>query len=91
MSQTPSGASSQQEVGFYEIRLRGHLAPRWASQLEVLSLTNEGDGTTIIRTPVVDQAALHGLLHKIRDLGLTLISVAALDRTGPDDSPIVAQ
>jgi hypothetical protein len=91
MSQTPSGASRQQEVGFYEIRLRGHLAPRWASQLEVLSLTNESDGTTTIRARAIDQAALHGLLHKIRDLGLTLISVAALDRTGPDESPIVAQ
>jgi hypothetical protein len=56
-----------------------------------LSLTNEGDGTTTIRARAVDQAALHGLLDKIRDLGLTLISVAALDRTGPDDSPIVAQ
>jgi hypothetical protein len=91
MSQTPSGASSQQEVGVYEIRLRGHLAPRWASQLEVLSLTNEGDGTTTIRARAIDQAALHGLLHKIRDLGLTLNSVVALDRTGPDETPIVAQ
>jgi hypothetical protein len=56
-----------------------------------LSLTNEGDGTTTLHAPAVDQAALHGLLHKIRDLGLTLISVAALDRTGPDEPPIVAQ
>ena len=91
MSQTPSGAGSQQEVGFYEIRLRGHLAPRWATRLEVLSLTNEDDGTTTIRARTVDQAALHGLLDKIRDLGLTLISVAALDRTGPDETTIVAQ
>jgi hypothetical protein len=91
MSQTPSGAGSQKEVGFYEIRLRGHLAPRWATRLEVLSLTNEDDGTTTIRARTVDQAALHGLLDKIRDLGLTLISVAALDRTGPDETPIVAQ
>jgi len=91
MSQTPSGPCSQEEVGFYEIRLRGHLAPRWTTRLDVLNLTNEGDGTTTIRARAVDQAALHGLLDKIRDLGLTLISVAALDRTGPDDSPIVAQ
>jgi hypothetical protein len=91
MSQTPSGTGSQQEVGFYEIRLRGHLAPRWATQLEVLTLTNEDDGTTTIRAGAVDQAALHGLLDKIRDLGLTLISVAALDRPGSDDFPIVAQ
>jgi len=91
MSQTPSGAGSQQEVGFYEIRLRGHLAPRWATRLEVVSLTNEGDGTTTICARAVDQAALHGLLDKIRDLGLTLISVASLDRHGPDETPIVAQ
>ncbi len=91
MSQTPSGAWRQEEVGFYEIRLRGHLAPRWRTRLDALSLTNEADGTTTIRARAVDQAALHGLLEKIRDLGLTLISVAALDRTGPDDSPIVAQ
>jgi hypothetical protein len=88
MSPTPSGAGSQQEVGSYEIRLRGHLAPRWASRLEALSLTNEGDGTTTIRARAVDQAALHGLLQKIRDLGLTLISVAVLDRTGPDETPV---
>lgn len=91
MSQTPSGAGSQQEVGFYEIRLQGHLAPRWATWLEVLSLTNEGDGTTTLVARAVDQAALHGLLHKIRDLGLTLLSVAALDRNGPDETPVVAQ
>jgi hypothetical protein len=91
MSQTPSGAGSQQEVGFYEIRLQGHLAPRWATRLEVLSLTNDGDGTTTIRARSVDQAALHGLLDKIRDLGLTLISVAALDRTGPDETPTITQ
>ena len=45
----PPRAGSQQEVGFYEIRLQGHLDPRWATRLEVLSLTHEGDGTTAIR------------------------------------------
>jgi hypothetical protein len=91
MIQTPSGAGSEPEVGFYEIRLRGHLAPRWATRLEVMSLANESDGTTTIRARAVDQAALHGLLDKIRDLGLTLISVAAVDGTDPDETPIVAQ
>ena len=80
MSQTPSGAGSGREAGFYEIRLRGHLGPRWASRLEVASLTCDSDGTTALRVTVVDQAALHGLLHKIRDLGLPLISVAPAEQ-----------
>ncbi len=61
--------------GRYEIRLRGHLESRWAAWFDGLSLTNESDGTTIIYGPVADQAALHGLLQKVRDLGLPLVSV----------------
>ena len=61
--------------GRYEIRLKGHLDSRWAAWFDGLSLTNESDGTTIIRGPVVDQAALHGLLQKVRDIGLPLVSV----------------
>ena len=61
--------------GRYEIRLRGHLDSRWAAWFDGLSLSNESDGTTIIGGPVVDQAALHGLLQKVRDLGLPLVSV----------------
>lgn len=59
----------------YEIRLRGHLDPRWAAQFEGLSLTQEPDGTTVLVGEVVDQAALHGLLRRVRDLGLPLVSV----------------
>lgn len=77
---TPSGAGSGREDGFYEIRLRGHLSPRWAGRFEVSSLSRDSDGTTALRVTVVDQAALHGLLHKIRDLGLPLISVALAER-----------
>jgi hypothetical protein len=80
MNQTPSGAGSGRAVGFYEISLQGHLDPRWATRLEVSSLSHESDGTTALRVAVVDQAALHGLLHKIRDLGLPLISVVPADR-----------
>ena len=61
--------------GRYEIRLRGHLDSRWAAWFDGLSLTNSSDGTTIICGPVADQAALHGLLTKIRDLGLPLLEV----------------
>ena len=79
--------------GQYEIRLKGHLDSRWAAWFDGLSLTRENDGTTIICGPVADQAALHGLLQKVRDLGLPLVSVTQVqpDRpecppTGPDNS-----
>jgi hypothetical protein len=65
--------------GWYEIRLKGHLDSRWVSWLDVLSLINESDGTTLIRGRIADQAALHGLLQKVRDLGLPLISVTQVE------------
>jgi hypothetical protein len=70
----------------YEIRLKGHLDSRWAAWFDGLTLTNESEGTTAIRGPVVDQAALHGLLQRLRDVGLPLISVTQLDPNRPDDS-----
>ena len=76
MSQTSAG--SQRDAARYEIRLKGHLDSRWAAWFDGLTLTNQTDGTTTIRGPVVDQAALHGLLQKIRDLGLPLVSVTQI-------------
>ena len=72
---TTRRAGHEHEAGRYEIRLKGHLDPRWAAWFDGLTLTREGDGTTVIQGPVVDQAALHGLLQKVRDLGLPLVSV----------------
>jgi hypothetical protein len=69
-----------------EIRLHGHLHRRWASWFDGLSITQEADGTTVISGPVTDQAALHGLLQKVRDLGLPLISVTS-HATPPTRSP----
>jgi hypothetical protein len=63
------------EGGRYEIRIQGHLDGRWAAWFDGLSLTRESDGTTVIHGSVLDQAALHGLLGKVRDLGLPLIAV----------------
>ena len=63
------------EARRYEIRLKGHLDSSWAEWLGGMSLTHASDGTTVLVGPVVDQAALHGLLQKLRDLGITLISV----------------
>ena len=59
----------------YEIRLKGHLDSSWADWLGGMSLTHAGDGTTVVAGPVADQAALHGLLQKLRDMGVTLIAV----------------
>jgi hypothetical protein len=61
----------------YEIRIRGHLEPRWASWFDGLTLTQDPDGTTVIRGEVADQAALHGLIQKVRDIGLPLVSVTS--------------
>jgi hypothetical protein len=73
MSASPAGRPDR--LPAYEIRLQGHLDPRWAAWFDGLSLTSDGDGTTALRGPVVDQAALHGLLQKLRDVGIPLISL----------------
>jgi hypothetical protein len=59
----------------YEIRIKGHLEDRWADRFEGMTFSHESDGTTALYGPLTDQAALHGLLNGIRDLGLTLLSV----------------
>ena len=74
---------SHSDAGRYEIRLQGHLHSRWAAWFDGLSLTNESDGTTIISGRVADQAALHGLLQKVRDIGVTLVSVTQADPDQP--------
>ena len=79
MSDTRASSDTRRELGQYEIRLKGHLAARWAAWFDGLSLTQESDGTTVIRGAVIDQAALHGLLSKVRDLGLPLIAVTQID------------
>ena len=79
MSDTHAASDARRELGPYEIRLKGHLEARWAAWFDGLSLTQESDGTTVIRGSVIDQAALHGLLSKVRDLGLPLIAVTQVD------------
>ena len=83
MSDTPASADTRRELGQYEIRLKGHLEARWAAWFDGLSLTQESDGTTAIRGSVIDQAALHGLLNKVRDLGLPLIAVTQISLQNP--------
>jgi hypothetical protein len=63
------------DSGSYEIRMQGRISDRWSDWFEGMVLVHEADGTTLIRCAALDQAALHGLLAKVRDLGLPLISV----------------
>lgn len=62
----------------YEVRVRGHLGLHWAAWFDGLSLTWAEDGTTVLRGPITDQAALHGVLRTLRDAGLALVSLVPL-------------
>ena len=72
------------EDGQYEIRLRGHLETRWAAWFDGMTFSHERDGSTVLSGHVVDQAALHGLLRKVRDIGLPLVSVTYVEPHHPE-------
>ena len=78
MRETAASTGDHDEPKLYEIRIKGHLDDRWADWFEGLTITLENNGDTLLTGPVVDQAALHGLLRKVRDLGLPLLSVNCL-------------
>ena len=63
----------------YQIRIKGHLGREWTDWFEGLTITLEEDGDTLLTGPVIDQAALHGLLKKVRDLGMPLLSVCPVE------------
>lgn len=73
--------------GQYQLRIRGHLDSSWSDWFEGMALTQENDGTTSLCGPVLDQAALHGLLAKVRDIGATLIAVNLLEDPDPGTNP----
>jgi len=79
--QTFDGKHNQHQ--YYEIRLKGHLDDRWTEWFEGLTITLEEDGDTLLTGPVIDQAALHGLLKKVRDLGMPLVSVSPVESEAP--------
>jgi hypothetical protein len=79
-----SGTSPATGPSRYEIRLAGTLDPRWATWLDDMAVTPDADGSTLVHGVVADQAALHGLLARLRDIGLPLTS---LTRVPPDTRP----
>jgi hypothetical protein len=80
--------SDLDKLQVYQLRIKGHLDSRWTAWFEGLSITREEGGDTLLTGPVADQAALHGLLKKLRDLGLTLVSVSPLDPGQADQSNV---
>jgi hypothetical protein len=79
MTRPPEGAAPAEPPARYEFRVQGVLDVRWSAWFEGLRVTSDQAGQTTIAGPVADQAAVHGLLAKIRDLGLPLLSVRRLD------------
>jgi hypothetical protein len=89
MAMFHSPARRDVDPGRYEIRLQGQLDQRWSDWFAGFTLTNQSDGTTTLTGHVVDQAALHGLLRRVADLGVTLISLNITNETreAPHEQP----
>ncbi len=83
MTDRPASTPDRAEAGRYEIRLAGHLDAHWTAWFDGLTVSRAPDGTTVISGSIPDQAALHGLLQRVRDLGMPLVAVV---RLGPDDA-----
>ena len=71
---------------YYQFRLKGHLEPRWVKWFDGLTITLDENGNTLLSGPVADQAALHGILKKVRDVGLPLLSVNSFE---PDSEEVI--
>ena len=84
-----TGDGSTRELSesvLHEIRVQGHLGDRWAQWAEGLTLARSRDGTTTLTVPLADQAALHGLLNRIRDLNVPIVSVRRVGAVGTRDT-----
>jgi hypothetical protein len=86
--QTPT--PHRPEPGRYEIRLIGHLDTHWTAWFDGMAVSHQSDGTTVISGPIADQAALHGVLQRVRDLGLPLVSVIGVEGYQPKPTGIEA-
>jgi hypothetical protein len=91
MSHTPGPGTEPDQPTIYRIRIRGHLGSRWNDWFEPMSMRPEANGDTILTGPIVDQAALHGVLTRVRDLGLPLVSVTRVDADEPNVPTIEPQ
>ena len=84
MADTRNPTTGPRQPPVYQIRVRGQLGPQWTGWFGGLTVTPEANGDTLLTGPVVDQAALHGLLRRVRDLGLPLLSVMPVEPDQPD-------
>jgi len=80
MSDTLDRKTDPSQLVVYQIRVKGHLGSQWTDWFGGLTVTLEDNGETLLTGPVVDQAALHGLIKKVRDLGMPLVSVVSVVR-----------
>jgi hypothetical protein len=78
MSSEQKSEQNPDQPNIFQIRIQGHLSQQWQDWFEGLRITLEADGNTLLSGPVVDQSALHGILKKIRDLGIPLVSVNSI-------------
>jgi hypothetical protein len=88
MSNNSDPTTNPSQPVVYQIRIKGHLGHQWTDWFEGLTITLEDDGDTLLSGPVIDQAALHGLLKKVRDLGMPLVSVIPLENGQADASDV---
>lgn len=88
MSEADPTREGHHESGHYEIRIKGHLDARWAEWFEGMDFGHASDGTTTLSGPMIDQAALFGLLKKVRDLGLPLVAVIHVDPRQSDEPTV---
>ena len=85
MSDKPNSESYPNQASIYQIKIKGHLGSHWSEWLENLTITRDEDGNTLLTGPVVDDAALHGILKKLRDLGTPLLSVNRVEPEQADE------
>lgn len=88
MTGEPRAERDPDPPAVYEIRLKGHLAPQWADWFEGLTITLEEDGNTLLAGTLIDQSALHGILKRVRDLAMPLLSVTCVEAGSPDPSEV---
>lgn len=85
MSSKLNSESHPDQANIYQIKIKGRLGSHWSDWFEGLAITPEEDGNTLLTGPVVDDAALHGLLKKVRDLGMPLLSVNCVESGQADE------